>query len=217
MITKNIIHILCQKYNLGYVFFNDDFKIIAYSNIPLHNTNSDIREHFIELIGLENEIKQLKNSNTPIELNMIQKEDGFYDVNIEYVQNKGFLLYMQRKDKDIEKYTKSVQNTNEQLLLESLSKEEPQTNKHTIVALVNKKKIESVNENFCNFFQITAKEIVGKKLSEFFKQKRPLFLKTDTYTAIDKEKRKHLFQAENFLLNNTEEEKQVFLFNSLTQ
>jgi transcriptional regulator with PAS, ATPase and Fis domain len=215
MMTKQIITILCKKYNLAYAFFDENFKVLAYSNLPFQEINADIREYFYELIGLEEEIKKLKTLQEPLVLNMINKDDGYYDINVEYIQNKGYLIYMQRKDQDIQTYTKSIQETNEQLLLESLTKSKVKVNDESIVVLVQNKKIISINKNFCDFFQIQIEKPIGQNLSDFFKKKRSLFIKANTFTAIDTQKKKHLFNAKEFELFDTQEKKQVYIFTQM--
>jgi transcriptional regulator with PAS, ATPase and Fis domain len=214
--NNNVINFLCKKYNFGYAFFNEDFRIIAYSNIELNTKSMDIRDHFLELVGLEDEIKNIKNSHKPLTLSMIKKGDNYYDIDLEYVEDKkGYLIYMQLKGSDIEKYTKSIQDSNEQLLLESMSQEQEEITSDAIVALVENQKIVSINDKFSEFFDITSDEILGKDLKEFFKQKRALFFKTNTYVAVDPSKKKHLFDTKIFDLTNKNTTQTLYVFDNM--
>ena len=92
MLSGLILPIICRKYNISCILFSKDFKIVEFTDnlkdfandISNLNINSDIRDSFWGLVGVEGNLKDLDNKvKNYLHIPMLCKEDIFYDINIE--------------------------------------------------------------------------------------------------------------------------------------
>lgn len=202
-----LLPIVSRKYNLSYIIFDEDFKILDFSlnmrefveddlKIEL---NTDIRDIFWEFVGLENDLKNLVDlKKRYIHIPLISRNSLFYDINIELCEisnNKVFIAMFSKQLSNSLNYLKTIQKIN-QNNLEKYYKEE---SKQKYYNLINEKLISfNINHlgnitkvnNACSFFLGVDKQaLIGKHFSNYFFSRE---------NKVNISANSHIFRAINF-------------------
>ena len=187
MINRDLfLPIVCNKYNLSYIIFDQDFSIFEFTenmnvfveeNIKIKK-GTDIREIFWEFIGLEDSLAEIYNSfRNYIHIPMIARNEIFYDINIELcdIESKKYFIAMFTKQLNSSiSYLQTIQKINQDNLRKYQNKDKTEEyynaiNKKLISFKIDKLGIlKEVNKACTNFFGLEEKDLLEKHFSDFF-------------------------------------------------
>jgi PAS domain-containing protein len=212
MVFDNISKFVSKKYNIGYIIFDENFKVIAFFNTHHFQENADIREKMFEIVGLEDEILSLKDSKDMLSFSMIKKENKYFDIDITHLKNNTYIIYLQEQDHSEDIYTHSIQEINERRLQEQTAHINNNVPYDYIVASTSNGFITKTNKQFLEFFNIKEEEIEKYKIFDFFKKKWS-FLSDNKYIC-KKENKKYIFELQTIELfnKNTNITETVYIF-----
>lgn len=198
-----ITQLICNKIKIFYIVFDKEYKMKDFNselNNILDNCASlkkelDVRDAIYELVGLEEEMKQLFSSddaeNHTIHIPMVMKKENYYDLDVETfissTEEKYFILYIMQKPEESLRYTKMIQEINKKNLIYEEERRDFQEHQYE---LINKKLlsfnvdlngiITKVNRAFTYFFNRSEKEIIGNHFSSFFQTRDLNFSNKET-------------------------------------
>lgn len=190
MISDLILPIICKKYNISCILFDNDFKIIEFtSNLKefandskFLDVNLDIRESFWGLVGIEDKLDEVaKGKKEYLHIPMLSNKNIFYDINIETCTVKSgekyFIAIITKQSKVSMSYLYNIQQINHENLNYEDTKKEVK-NKQEYFNLINNKLISfhindkgiitEVNKACSAFFNLSKKEMKGYHFSKFF-------------------------------------------------
>ena len=190
MLSGLILPIICRKYNISCILFSKDFKIVEFTDnlkdfandISNLNINSDIRDSFWGLVGVEGNLKDLDNKvKNYLHIPMLCKEDIFYDINIEIcnieTDKELYIAMFTRQSKLSMNYLHVIQQINHENLHYANQKEDMKNNQ-IYYNLINQKLISfhinekgiitEVNNACTSFFGLNQNEMIGHHFSKFF-------------------------------------------------
>jgi diguanylate cyclase (GGDEF)-like protein len=103
-----------------YIIFDKSF-IIKQTNYPSLETNTDLREYFYEIVGMEESILSLQKGKT-IEIPMLFRNGLYYDIEIElfYETPRAYMISMQEHSKQIHQYTNALKEINKKNLIQEI-------------------------------------------------------------------------------------------------
>lgn len=187
----NITKLVCEKNKISYIIFDKELKILDYNNTIVNvaddisslKIGSDIREVMFELVGIEENLMALLDTNSKesiIHFPMILKAKEYYDLDIETfissTSEKLFVAYIIQKPKESLSYISMIKEINKKTLLYET---QDKKSKEQHFDLINQKLlsfnvdmdgiITSINSAFSYFFDLSNDKIIGKHFSVFFK------------------------------------------------
>ncbi|MDQ7066745.1 MAG: diguanylate cyclase [Sulfurimonas sp.] len=192
-----IRQLVCKKNNISYITFDKNFKVREYNHTLKKLINaegvlevgSDIRHSMWEIVGLEEQLKNvLQSESDTLNFPMIMKNKEYYDLDIESFFNekkeKLFIAYLIQKPQESLSYINMIKKINKHTLVyESENKKV----KEQHFDLINQRLlsfnvdlngiITSINPAFSHFFDTQDTQILGKHFSHYFKS-RDLDLKS---------------------------------------
>ena len=190
MLSELVLPIVCNKYNITCILFDENYKVIEYSkNIQSIISDKselklqeDIRTYFWEFIGLESEFEDIYAlKKDSLNIPMVFKNDNYYDIDIELCEiqsgKKMFLAMFTKETKFAANYSSMLQKINHETLIFEEKKKNMETNEH-YYNLINKNiisfhvdsdgMITEVNEACLLFFGFSNNKMIGHHFSTFF-------------------------------------------------
>ncbi len=137
-----------------YIIFDKSF-IIKQTNYPSLETNTDIREYFYEIVGMEEGILSLQKGES-IEIPMLLRDGLYYDIEIElfYETPQAYMISMQQHSNQINKYTNALKEINKKTLIQEIHKAKKEleyaVQHDTLTDLPNKSSLLKEMSNYAN-------------------------------------------------------------------
>jgi diguanylate cyclase (GGDEF)-like protein len=210
MATLDTINrLICQKHQTSFMLFDKEFKLIEFSDslkelvddISSLSSRRDIREIVWSFIGLEDDILQLLDKkNASIHIPMIIKNDNYYDLDIELLDEDVFIAYFIQKSKNSIEYINMIKEINKKTLIYESSKDKEKQrliNKELISFTVDLDgMIVECNDALAYFLNLETNKIKGLHFSTFFQTRNnTLDDKNIIFTAKDSMDKTIFFNA----------------------
>lgn len=189
MLSDLVLPSICKKYNITCVLFSLDFKVMEFTGdieeltntLDSVKTHEDIREHFWEFIGMEDQFENLFiKKDESLHIPMIFKNNIYFDIDVELceVEDKSFYVAMFTKQtKFSANYADMIRQINHDTLVFENNKKKSKSSEH-YYNLINEKLISfhvnkdgiitEVNEACSFFFGFVEDEMIGHHFSTFF-------------------------------------------------
>ena len=120
MKTELVLPIVCNKYNISYIIFDENFRIIDFTknmqsfldSSSILDIDLDVREFFWEFVGLEEELENIitKEKNY-LYIPLMSRNELFYDINLELCKiedNQYFIAMFSKQLNNSISYLESI-------------------------------------------------------------------------------------------------------------
>jgi len=180
MIPDLILPIICKKYNISYIVFDENLCIFDFTenirqfiepNLEIKN-KADIREFFWEFVGLEETLDNLyKGKQEHLNIPLMYRNNIYYDIDVEtcFIENKKYFISMFTKQQKNE-HLSAIQKINEDNLRNYKQNDTyNKINKKVIMFNIDKDGfIKKVNSACTTFLGLKEKDLLGKHFSFYF-------------------------------------------------
>ncbi|WP_419678416.1 diguanylate cyclase domain-containing protein [Aliarcobacter lanthieri] len=228
-----ILPIVCSKYNISYIIFDKDLKIVDFAknmqdfveiDLKIEN-NSDIRDFFWEFVGFEDSLDELYLSKKEyLLIPMIFRNNIYYDVNIEICFIKGqkyFIAMYTKQQKNSIEYFQTIQKINETNFKNYIeNKTNNKINEKLISFHIDKDGIIKKANSACTcFLGLEENDLIGKHFSLYFfsrNKKIELNNHSNILRAESKDGIEVFFHAESISINNDVSSDKIIVCQDIT-
>lgn len=237
MKTELVLPIVCNKYNISYIIFDENFRIIDFTknmqsfldSSSILDIELDVREFFWEFVGLEEELENIITKKKEyLYIPLMSRNELFYDINLELCKiedNQYFIAMFSKQLNNSISYLDSIKKINEDNLRNHYDKSVSEN----YYNLINKKLISfhinnlgmitKVNSACIYFFGLSEDNFIGKHFSDYFlsrqiKSKNSFI--DNILRAKDKNSEEIFFHADIIPLDNNQNSDKIVICQDIT-